>query len=296
MAEKAKKSTMDWLDDAPMPPPENMPSTSAAGERFQPQYFDPFATSEGYENYDDIPFLKEEDDVDMVEVFPIYDQDDEQPSYSPVPPTAEDFSWISVFYFEDDKRVGEVFTSAEPLVTIDGFTAEWTKDRMCISLNPVMSQSPKCDVVRSQFHRGIQIFRRDTKVILRCLTTSPIFVQSPQRALMHGEALNTVYRLQSIENEESCEFTLFDGDFFDESVARKKHCMDEDFYAIHNQCISRLSIIKGFGSDYPRKLITETPCWMEIHMNYKLREFDAVLRSGKRQFRETLDDLDDLDD
>lgn len=32
-------------------------------------------------------------------------------------------------------------------------------------------------------------------------------------------------------------------------------------------CILRLSFVKGWGPDYPRHSIKETPCWIEIQLH-----------------------------
>lgn len=42
-------------------------------------------------------------------------------------------------------------------------------------------------------------------------------------------------------------------------------------------CILRLSFVKGWGPDYPRKTIKETPCWIEIHLHRALQLLDEVL-------------------
>lgn len=42
-------------------------------------------------------------------------------------------------------------------------------------------------------------------------------------------------------------------------------------------CILRLSFVKGWGPDYPRSSIKETPCWIEVHLHRALQLLDEVL-------------------
>lgn len=44
-------------------------------------------------------------------------------------------------------------------------------------------------------------------------------------------------------------------------------------------CILRLSFVKGWGPDYPRGNIKETPCWIEVHLHRPLQLLDEVLQS-----------------
>jgi len=44
-------------------------------------------------------------------------------------------------------------------------------------------------------------------------------------------------------------------------------------------CTLRLSFVKGWGPDYPRETIKDTPCWIEIKLNRPLQLLDEVLQS-----------------
>ena len=41
----------------------------------------------------------------------------------------------------------------------------------------------------------------------------------------------------------------------------------------------RFSFVKGWGPDYPRKTILETPCWCEIQLNRPLQYLDQLINS-----------------
>lgn len=42
-------------------------------------------------------------------------------------------------------------------------------------------------------------------------------------------------------------------------------------------CRLRFSFVKGWGPDYPRKSILETPCWCEIQLNRPLQYLDQLI-------------------
>jgi len=44
-------------------------------------------------------------------------------------------------------------------------------------------------------------------------------------------------------------------------------------------CMVRLSFVKGWGCDYPRRSIKDTPCWLEVHLHRVLQLLDQVLHT-----------------
>ncbi|ESO07230.1 hypothetical protein HELRODRAFT_76435 [Helobdella robusta] len=44
-------------------------------------------------------------------------------------------------------------------------------------------------------------------------------------------------------------------------------------------CVLRLSFVKGWGLDYPRPTIKDTPCWIEVQLNRPLQFLDEFLQA-----------------
>ena len=60
-------------------------------------------------------------------------------------------------------------------------------------------------------------------------------------------------------------------------------------------CMFRLSFVEGWGPDYPRQSIKETPCWIEIHFHRALQLLDSVLYQlpSESQMKESISEYSD---
>jgi len=44
-------------------------------------------------------------------------------------------------------------------------------------------------------------------------------------------------------------------------------------------CVLQMSFVKGWGPDYPRPTIKDTPCWVEVQLHRPLQLLDEVLQA-----------------
>ena len=44
-------------------------------------------------------------------------------------------------------------------------------------------------------------------------------------------------------------------------------------------CVLQMSFVKGWGPDYPRPTIKETPCWIEVQLHRPLQLLDEILQA-----------------
>ncbi|XP_016370651.1 mothers against decapentaplegic homolog 4-like [Sinocyclocheilus rhinocerous] len=160
--------------------------------------------------------------------------------------------WCSIAYFEMDVQVGETFKvpSSCPIVTVDGYVDPSGGDRFCLGQ-------------LSNVHRTEAIERA------RCLICVSATDRCSSRRRQHKQRL--CHEIRKCPGPGSV-----GGIAPAISLSAAAGIGVDD---LRRLCILRMSFVKGWGPDYPRQSIKETPCWIEIHLHRALQLLDEVLHT-----------------
>ncbi|RZF32556.1 hypothetical protein LSTR_LSTR006551 [Laodelphax striatellus] len=220
--------------------------------------------------------------------------------------------WCSVAYFELDTQVGETFkvSSSCPNVTIDGYVDPSGGNRFCLGALSNVHRTEQSEKARLHIGKGVQLdLRGEGDVWLRCLSDHSVFVQSyyldREAGRAPGDAVHKIYPVAYIKvfDLRQCHRQM------QQQAATAQAAAAAQAAAVAGQipgpnsvggiapaisfsaaagigvddlrrlCILRLSFVKGWGPDYPRQSIKETPCWIEVHLHRALQLLDEVLHT-----------------
>ena len=148
--------------------------------------------------------------------------------------------------------------------------------------------------------RGIQLDRRgEGDVWVRCLSDQSVFVQSYYLDRQAGrspcDAVHKIYPTAYIK--------VFDLRMCYEQIKQQAEAAQAAAAAqvaavaggagpaysmthpagtigvddLRRLCLVRLSFVKGWGPDYPRSGIKQTPCWIEVRLHRALQLLDEIL-------------------
>ncbi|NXB11390.1 SMAD4 protein, partial [Cnemophilus loriae] len=181
--------------------------------------------------------------------------------------------WCSIAYFEMDVQVGETFKvpSSCPIVTVDGYVDPSGGDRFCLGQLSNVHRTEAIERARLHIGKGVQLeCKGEGDVWVRCLSDHAVFVQSyyldREAGRAPGDAVHKIYPSAYIKV----------GLMFQDENCRGNSIYLND---LRRLCILRMSFVKGWGPDYPRQSIKETPCWIEIHLHRALQLLDEVLHT-----------------
>ncbi|XP_025418728.1 mothers against decapentaplegic homolog 4 isoform X4 [Sipha flava] len=220
--------------------------------------------------------------------------------------------WCSIAYFELDTQVGETFkvSSTCPHVTVDGYVDPSGSNRFCLGALSNVHRTEQSEKARLHIGKGIQLdLIGEGDVWLKCQSDHSVFVQSyyldREAGRAPGDAVHKIYphayikvfdlrqcyrqmhqQAESAQNAAAAQAAAVAGHIAGpHSVGGIAPAISLNTAAgigvddLRRLCILRLSFVKGWGPDYRRGSIKETPCWIEVHLHRALQLLDEVLHS-----------------
>eukprot|EP00102_Acyrthosiphon_pisum_P023473 XP_016660683.1 PREDICTED: mothers against decapentaplegic homolog 4-like [Acyrthosiphon pisum] len=220
--------------------------------------------------------------------------------------------WCLIAYFEFDTQVGEMFkvTSTCPHVTVDGYVDPSGGNRFCLGAICNVQRTEQSERVRLHIGKGIQLdLIGEGDVWLKCLSNQSVFVQSyyldREAGRAPGDAVHKIYprayikvfdlrqcykqmclQAETAKNAAAAQAAAVAGHLAGsqivdgiDPVIRLNAAAGIGVDDLTRLCILRLSFVKGWGPNYPRSSIKETPCWIEVHLHRALQLLDEVLHS-----------------
>ncbi|XP_016096539.1 mothers against decapentaplegic homolog 4-like [Sinocyclocheilus grahami] len=187
--------------------------------------------------------------------------------------------WCSIAYFEMDIQVGETFKvpSNCPVVTVDGYVDPSGGDRFCLGQLSNVHRTEAIERARCASSsllniKGVRL--RDVCVwCLQVFDLRQCHRQMQQQAAT-AQAAAAAQAAAVVGNIPGPGSVGGIAPAISLSAAAGIGVDD-----LRRLCILRMSFVKGWGPDYPRQSIKETPCWIEIHLHRALQLLDEVLHT-----------------
>ena len=222
--------------------------------------------------------------------------------------------WCSIGYFELDTQVGETFKvpSAWQHTVVDGYVDPSGGNRFCLGALSNVHRTEASEKARLHIGKGIELdLVGEGDVWIRCRSDHSVFVQSyyldREAGRAPGDAVHKIYPLAhtKVFDLRQCYRQMHQQAATAQAAAAAQAAavvgsrggggeggaggiapaislgapagigVDD----LRRLCILRLSFVKGWGPDYNRKSIKETPCWIEVHLHRALQILDEVLHS-----------------
>nr|XP_054751876.1 mothers against decapentaplegic homolog 4-like isoform X2 [Lytechinus pictus] len=220
--------------------------------------------------------------------------------------------WCSIAYFELDTQVGEIFKiqSSCPTVKVDGYVDPSRMDRFCLGQLSNVHRTESSEKARLHIGKGVQLeLKGEGDVWVRCLSDHAVFVQSyyldREAGRAPGDAVHKIYPtayikvfdLKQCYAQMKSQAATAQAAAAAQAAAVAGHVPGPSSVGgiapavrysaaagigvddLRRLCILRMSFVKGWGPDYPRQSIKETPCWIEIHLHRALQLLDEVLHT-----------------
>lgn len=181
--------------------------------------------------------------------------------------------WCQIVYFELNVRVSETFHGCLPCITIDGFTnPEHVGARFSLGSLYNANRNAQSKRVLRHISRGIEMHFQDGEVIVLCLSPHDVFIHSPCMNKMNDYPTSTVCRIVP-----GSAVKVFSNSCFSACLTQALGNSFEAVYNLTKLCMFHISFAKGFGNGYNRKMVSSTPCWLEVTLTLPLILLDHFL-------------------
>ncbi|RZC35573.1 MH2 domain containing protein, partial [Asbolus verrucosus] len=194
--------------------------------------------------------------------------------------------WATIAYYELDQKVGETFHCNTQSIYVDAYTdpnAPKPPHRFCLGELPNPGRSFNVENYRQQIGGGLRLYYIGSRIYLRCMSDSAIFVQSAFFSAVQMCEKGTVWMMTSFEGSI---ISLFDDDVYADWLHYAVGKGEEVVHRLAKMCTVRISFGKGWGSwDEDEPLITSSPCWLEVRLKRQLRKVDKVLQQMGAPYR-----------
>jgi len=189
-----------------------------------------------------------------------------------------------------------------PYVLLDGGVDAAGIGRFCLGALSNVHRTEVSEKARQYIGKGIRLdVKGEGDVWLTCLSDMSVFVQSyyldREAGRAPGDAVHKIYPQASLKvfDLRQCYQQMRHQSMCAQMAAETQAAAVAGRFApnaplvanaagigvddLRRLCVLRISFVKGWGPDYSRSSIKETPCWIEVQLNRALQLLDEVLHS-----------------
>uniref|UniRef100_A0A0N5B1S4 MH2 domain-containing protein n=1 Tax=Strongyloides papillosus TaxID=174720 RepID=A0A0N5B1S4_STREA len=186
-------------------------------------------------------------------------------------PYYEDNAWCHLKYWEFHSRTGATYRGRSDTIIVDGFcNKDGAKNRFSLGSLTSPERNVAISKVLCQIGGGCHIIKIGDNVKIQSKCKSPIFIQCPMQGGISGTDPACVYRLSP-----GSEICIYDHEVFSRMLRKAEGMVG--LINLQQYYQTRISFIKGWGENYRRKCITDSPCWLEILVIKPMLMIDSIM-------------------
>lgn len=163
--------------------------------------------------------------------------------------------WCKITYYEKHKPLGSVFKTNSTKIYVSGADQPNRPDRFSFGPLTKLNRESNASEVLSSAGGGITILCSRSTVSIYSDCKSSVFFAST-----FNDSRGKVMKLSTGQSAQLFNYN----EFYDRLISSPKRY--EDVLRFSDECTFMISFVKGWGSMYKRKKITDVPCWIELDL------------------------------